>query len=122
SDDDLAATHALADVVVGFTDEAELHAGESKCAEALACGAGEVDFDLTVAKSLVAVEEGNLPRQTSADGAVGILDLRGERFVPAAVHDHIVGILNQNVVDVRVKLNVVVASADAAVSLFALGI
>ena len=83
-DHDLAAVHALADVVLRIAREKEHHATVAEGAEALARAATEVQFDGAVRKACTLVTARDLARETRADGAVGVSDrvMPGDRLTP----------------------------------------
>src|SRR5690606_17616640 len=77
-DHDLAAGHALADVVVGVPLEIQVQAPDVPHAEALPRGAGEPQDDRVLAHPVVAVAPRDLPRKARADRAVEVPDLVAE--------------------------------------------
>ena len=78
----LAAGHALADVVVCVTGQSQLQAANIPAAETLPRGAGKIEFHRGIAHTLVAVQTGNLSGQPAANGAVGVVNAKTE--FPAA--------------------------------------
>src|SRR5690606_33530261 len=77
-DDQLAAGHAFADVVVGVAFQAQVQATGVPHAEALAGGALEAEGDRRVLHALVAVLLGDLAGNPRADGAVAVADVQLE--------------------------------------------
>src|SRR5690606_206825 len=74
-DDEFAARHALADVVVGFTGQMHVQATGIPHAPALADGTGQTQVDGRIDHALVAVAFGDLAGQTRTNGAVVVLHL-----------------------------------------------
>src|ERR1700726_1889590 len=76
--DDAAARHALADVIVRLTLEMQMQAARVPDAETLPGGAPEIDDERRRAHSVVAPALRDLAGYSCADGAVVVADRIGE--------------------------------------------
>ena len=82
-----AAGHTFTDVVVRITGQVQLHAAGIPHAEALARGTAEMGGNRVGSQPLVAVSLGNIAGQRGANGAVGVADIKPERFALLAVNE-----------------------------------
>lgn len=112
ADDDFPAGHAFADVVIGFTGEAQDNAAAEESAEALSGAAMEIDGDGFLGQSVITMEKRHLAAQFSTDVAVGILDVeaKADRHFIA---DGVFGALDDFVIE-RVVVEAVVTIFQAA--------
>ncbi len=106
-EDDLAAAHALADIVVALPGELDADAPDEERAEALARAAAEVEFERAVGQPFVAVAVGDLAGELRADTAVGVADLVFEAGLAPGL-EAALGILQDDLVE-RPVLELVVA-------------
>src|SRR5690242_3806082 len=74
-DDDLAAAHAFADIVIGLAGKIESHATNTERAEALTSAALKTQVDRAWLQAGVAVAVRNLARQAGADRSIAVGDL-----------------------------------------------
>ena len=106
ADNDLAAAHALADIVVPLAGEDEADTRRQEGAKALSGGAGEIKFESPLGKTLLAVLVGDLSGDLGGHGAVGVVDLVGELH-GLGVADRLLGILKNDVVERLIVLGIV---------------
>jgi hypothetical protein len=107
-DDDLAARHALADVVLRLTLQGQLHTADVKHPERLPGHPAEVILNGGWRQSSVAVNTGDLSGQARADRALAVGDrvASAERFTR---RDGLDGVLIDRLVERRRVLGAVVA-------------
>src|SRR5690606_34440848 len=74
----LAAGHALADVVVGIAFQEQVKATSVPHAKALACRALEAEGDRCILHALVAMQTRNFAGNTRTDGAAAVADINLE--------------------------------------------
>src|SRR5690606_28154406 len=94
ADDDLAAGHALADVVVALAVEQHAHARREERAEALPGAALEAQRQRAVGQPGLAVARADLARQRRANGPVDVGERVGQLDRRAAL-DRRAGVLEQ---------------------------